>query len=110
MQKRILVVAHDKGLRDSRSALLLTAGYAVATATDGDSTLKLLETETFDLVLLGRNSLGVGKNIEERVREAHPNLLILKILQVVDDSYQYPSRITGSLPHNVLSAIKVMLE
>jgi DNA-binding response OmpR family regulator len=64
MQKHILVVTHDLSLLATRSSLLLKAGYAVHSASNGDSALHLLEKEKIDLVVIGRNSLSVSTQID----------------------------------------------
>jgi DNA-binding NtrC family response regulator len=109
LQKRILIVSHDATLRATRAALLLTAGYAVATAEDGDAGMALLEANAFDLVLIGRRSLSPGKSVDQRLREQYPHLLILKIAEVIEKESVYPSRTTNSVPANVLAALKGML-
>jgi DNA-binding response OmpR family regulator len=109
MQKRILVVSHDNTLRETRAALLLRAGYSVATSEGGDSTMALLETNTFDLILVGRKSLAPGKGIAQRIRERFPDQLILKIAELLEEDSPYPSKTTNSVPVNVLAALEGML-
>jgi hypothetical protein len=109
LQKRILVVSHDSGLRASRSALLVAAGYAVATASNPDQAIELLDANTFDLVLIGRRSLVAGKPLDQRLRERYPEILILKIAEVIEEGSRYPTKTTISVPANVLAALKGML-
>jgi DNA-binding response OmpR family regulator len=109
MQKRILVVAHDEILRSTRALLLLKSGYAVATVETPDAAMALLERNVFDLVLIGRKSLRPGKGIDQRLREAYPALLILKIAEILEEHSPYPSRITDSVPGNVIASVKAML-
>jgi CheY-like chemotaxis protein len=109
LQKRILVVSHDSGLRATRSALLVDAGYAVATAPSAEEAIELLDANTFDLVLLGRRSLVGGKPLDQLLRERYPDLLILKIAEVIAEGSRYPTQTTTSVPANVLAALKGML-
>jgi CheY-like chemotaxis protein len=108
-QKRILIIAHDSGLRATRSALLLAAGYAVATAENLDDAIALLDADKFDLALIGRKSLVPGPAMDQRLRERYPKLLILKIAEIIEEASQYPTRTTGSVPADVLAALKGML-
>jgi DNA-binding NtrC family response regulator len=108
--KRILVVAHDALLRTTRTFLLEGAGYIVESAVTDDDAMKLLETEQFDLILLGRKSQTPKKGLDQRLRERHPNLLTLKIQPGGDIVSLYPSRTTDALPEHVLSALQEMLK
>jgi CheY-like chemotaxis protein len=108
--KRILVVAHDTLLRATRVNLLERAGYSVASVVTDDDAMKLLETERFDLILLGRKSEIPKTGLDQRLRERHPDLLTLKIQPGGDVVSLYPSRTTDALPQHVLSALKEMLQ
>jgi CheY-like chemotaxis protein len=108
-QKRILIVTHDSGLRATRAALLLSAGYAVSTADNADDAMALLDANRFDLALIGRRSLVPGRAMDQQLRERYPNLLILKIAEVIEEASQYPTRTTVSVPADVLAALKGML-
>jgi CheY-like chemotaxis protein len=54
--KRILVVAHNRPLKETRVSLLESQGYRVESVETDDDAMTLLETEHFDLVLLGHQS------------------------------------------------------
>jgi len=88
MPKRILVVADDRPLRTTRVFLLESEGYRVECVESDDEAMTMLLTETYDLVLLGRNSLKI-------VNEA--------------DASIWPSRITDSEPKHVIVALHEML-
>jgi hypothetical protein len=109
MQKHILVVSHDLALRDSRSALLLSAGYAVSAVAGNDEAMALMVRNSFDLVLVGRNSQWPKKGLDERVRALHPYQLIVKIAQAGEPRSSFCSRITDSVPANVLEAVREVL-
>jgi len=108
-QKRILIITHDSGLRATRAALLLAAGYAVSTAESMDEAIVLLDANPFDLALIGRKSLAPGKAMDQKLRERYPKLLILKIAEIIEEASQYPTRTTISVPADVLAALKGML-
>jgi CheY-like chemotaxis protein len=109
LAKRILVVAHDAPLRQTRVFLLEQAGYTVESVGTDDDAMAMLETERFDLILLGRKSLLPKKGIDQRLREKYPDLLTLKIEGADADQSIYPSRITDNAPANVLTALSEML-
>jgi DNA-binding NtrC family response regulator len=66
LPKRILVVAHDRPLRATRVSLLEDQGYRVKSVETDDDAMTLLLTQTFDLILLGRNS-GMHKKFLDRL-------------------------------------------
>jgi response regulator RpfG family c-di-GMP phosphodiesterase len=108
MPKRILVVADDRPLRTTRVFLLESESYRVECVESDDEAMTMLLTETYDLVLLGRNSELHKKGIDQRLREKYPHLLTLKIVNEADASI-WPSRITDSQPEHVLAALHEML-
>lgn len=81
----------------------------MATAENVDDAIVLLEANKFDLALIGRKSLVPGPGIDQRLRERYPKLLILKIAEVIEEASQYPTKTTGSVPADVLAALKGML-
>jgi DNA-binding NtrC family response regulator len=108
--KSILVVAHDRRLRETRVQLLQAEEYTVKSVETGDDAMAILDTEHFDLVLIGRKIKGPGKQIDQRLREKYPDLPILKIQSAGDvERSPYPSRITDYQPQHVLDAVHDML-
>ena len=70
----ILVIDDEAGIRESLELLLTLEGYSVKMASDGDQGLRILELETFDLVLLdlalpGQSGLELLPQIKERQPE-----------------------------------------
>jgi DNA-binding NtrC family response regulator len=105
--KKILIVAHNPPVRETRGMLLDSAGdYALTSVSSDDDAMAILETEAFDLVLIGRSSRYYKKGLDQRIRERHPNMLVLKIDNVFSS---FPSRMTDSVPTHVLTAIREML-
>jgi CheY-like chemotaxis protein len=107
--KRILVVSHDQMLRTTRVSLLEKAGYTVFSAVTDDDAMRLLETQRFDLILLGRKSQISKEGLDQRLRQKYPNLLTLKVQSVGDIASPYPTRSTDAAPGHVLSALQEML-
>jgi hypothetical protein len=106
LPKRILVVAHDKGVRVSRGLLLKSGGYTVESVDTDDSAMELLKVESFDLILLGRDSKLSVPAIDKRLRYKYPDLPTLKI----DDIFSpFPTRMTSSLPQQILGTLREML-
>jgi DNA-binding NtrC family response regulator len=71
---RILVIDDEAAIRDSLEVLLTLEGYNVKMAADGDQGLRILELDTFDLILLdlalpGRTGLELLPLIKERQPE-----------------------------------------
>ncbi len=70
----ILVIDDEGGIRESLEVLLSLEGYSVKTANDGEQGLRVLEMESFDLVLLdlalpGQSGLDLLPQIKERQPE-----------------------------------------
>jgi DNA-binding response OmpR family regulator len=107
--KSVLIVSHDEMLRTTRAAVLKTGGYSVATAASDNEAMALLETRTFDLVLIGRKTDFPTIEIDERLRERYPKLLVLKIEDLEETARGFADRETDSSPQHVLLALKQML-
>jgi CheY-like chemotaxis protein len=107
--KHILVVSDHQMLRMTRVSILEKAGYTACSTVTADDSMGLLETEHFDLILLGQEFHVPNRSLDQRLREKYPNLLILKIQPMDDMVSLYQSRTTDSLPEHVLSAVREML-
>ncbi|MGH8060283.1 MAG: response regulator, partial [Candidatus Entotheonellia bacterium] len=69
----LLVVDDHASNREMLSRRLARRGYSVAVATDGHRALKMLMTQTFDLVLLDIMMPGIsGLEVLRTLRERHP--------------------------------------
>ncbi|HEV2326822.1 MAG TPA: response regulator, partial [Terracidiphilus sp.] len=76
----ILVIDDEAGIRESLEVLLSLEGYTPKMAADGEEGLRMLDHDTFDLVLLdlalpGRSGLELLPDIRER----HPELPVIMI-------------------------------
>ena len=107
--KSVLLVSHDEMLRTTRSALLKTGGYEVTAVATDDEAMALLESERFDLVLIGRKTTRLVTEIDERLRERYPKQLVLKIEDLDVADIGFATRDTDSNPEHVLLALKQML-
>ena len=70
----ILVIDDEGGIRESLEVLLSLEGYSVKTVPDGEQGLRMLEMESFDLILLdlalpGQSGLDLLPQIKERQPE-----------------------------------------
>jgi DNA-binding NtrC family response regulator len=106
--KRILVVAHDRALNETRVAMARAAGYTVESVATDDDAMRYLEMHQFDLILLGRKSLIPKVGLDQRLSEKYPDLLTLKI-DPNNDISPWPSRVTDPAPSHVLALLKEML-
>ena len=76
----ILVIDDEAGIRESLEVLLSLEGYSPRMAADGEEGLRMLEHDTFDLVLLDlalpRRS---GLELLPEIKEQHPDLPVIMI-------------------------------
>ncbi|MBN1664728.1 MAG: sigma-54-dependent Fis family transcriptional regulator [Deltaproteobacteria bacterium] len=78
MQKTLLIVDDEASIRQSLTGILTDEGYEVITAPSGEEAMKLLETETPDLVLLDIWLPGMdGIKTLERIKETYPDLRVV---------------------------------
>jgi CheY-like chemotaxis protein len=61
----------------ARKKLLERAGYSVLSATDGESGLRLFESNPLDLVLINYYIPGGGTEIRQRMKAARPTTPIV---------------------------------
>jgi adenylate cyclase len=72
-QGPLLVVDDDEMNRDMLCRRLERRGYTVASAADGQRALEMIETQTFDLILLDIMMPGIsGLEVLRVLRESHP--------------------------------------
>lgn len=75
---RLLVIEDEEDLLNAITLRLRQEGYAVDTATDGQTGLVLAEVNSYDLLILDLNLPGLdGLEICRKLRAAQPRLLIL---------------------------------
>jgi len=76
----ILVIDDEAAIRESLEVLLSLEGYAVTMAADGEQGLRILELETFDLVLLDLALPGQsGLELLPQIKERQPELPVIMI-------------------------------
>jgi DNA-binding NtrC family response regulator len=78
--KRLLIVDDEPNIRLMLRTTLESNDYLVATAEDGDTALKWLEADSFDLVLLDLQMPRLdGMQVLEQLREAGNNVPVVII-------------------------------
>ena len=84
---RILVIDDDAQNRDILSRRLLQAGHEVATAEDGQTGLRMLDSGAFDLVLLDRIMPGLSGTdvLKEMRKRPELNEIPAVVLSALDD-------------------------
>ncbi|MFP5207966.1 MAG: sigma-54-dependent transcriptional regulator [Acidobacteriota bacterium] len=76
----ILVIDDEAAIRESLEVLLTLEGYAVKMAPDGEEGLRLLGSDTFDLLLLDLALPGrTGLELLPIIKERQPNLPVIMI-------------------------------
>ncbi len=78
--KRILVVDDQKEIRDLISKLLVSSGYAVDIAEDGEVALGQVKRKKYDLIIVDFEMPGMdGITLLENLKTGHPSLPVLMI-------------------------------
>src|SRR5579862_5555229 len=76
----ILVIDDEAGIRESLEVLLTLEGYQVRMAIDGEEGLRMLESNSYDLVLLDLAMPGqTGLEILPQIKERQPELPVIMI-------------------------------
>jgi two-component system nitrogen regulation response regulator NtrX len=80
--RRILIVDDEPGIRSSLGAVLEDEGYEVESVPDGESCFRVLDTQTFDCVLLdvwlpGIDGMEVLNRIQERLDDDRPAVVMI---------------------------------
>jgi len=79
-KKKILVVDDEVMIRVVLRKILIKEGYKVLCARDGETAIKKIETETFDLVLLNLKMPGIdGIETLEKIRKINKNIPVILI-------------------------------
>ena len=81
----ILVVDDEDALRTVLSTELSSAGYQVATATDGDEAIAEVQNKKFDLILLDIKMHRVdGFEVLKFVKNTYPNVKVIMLTGFAD--------------------------
>ena len=84
-KNKILVVDDEDALRTVLSGELISEGYEVRTASDGDEAMSGLQKEPFDLVLLDIRMPRVsGFEVLKYVKEKHPKTKVVMLTAFAD--------------------------
>jgi len=77
---RVLVVDDERDIRDGCERVLTRAGYEVCKASSGQEGLDLIDQEPLHILLLDLKMPGIGgMEVLTRLRESHPDLLVIII-------------------------------
>ena len=77
---RILVIDDEAAIRESLEVLLTLEGYTVDMATEGESGLKMIDRESYDLVLLDLSMPGLsGMELLPLIKERQTDLPLIMI-------------------------------
>ena len=77
---RVLLIDDDTSFRSILEYNLKNADYEVVSVPDGRKGLKLLEKESFSLVITDMKMPGMdGMEVLRRVKELHPDMLVIMI-------------------------------
>ena len=84
-KNRIFVVDDEEALRTVLGSELEGEGYHVQMAGDGDEAIKILETNTFDLILLDIKMPTVdGFEVLKFVKQKHPTTKVIMLTGFAD--------------------------
>jgi DNA-binding response OmpR family regulator len=114
MTIKILVVDDEKAARKSLADILRLEGYEVAVAEDGASALKMLEEQSYDLMLLDIRMPGIdGIEVMQKATEFSPDTQIILLtahgsMESAIESLRYGAHdylIKPSSPQEILSSV-----
>lgn len=84
-KNRILVVDDEDALRTVLSSELEGEGYQVASASDGEEAIKILNTQSFDLILLDIKMPNVdGFEVLKYVKQHQPKTKVIMLTGFAD--------------------------
>jgi DNA-binding response OmpR family regulator len=96
-KKRILVVDDEYSLRSTLTAQLKEQGYSVSAAEDGDVAIKMLRSQSFDLILLDLKMPHVdGYEVLKFVKHKHPKTKVMVLTGFADLKNALDSRGLGA--------------
>lgn len=96
--RRILIVDDEEHIRKVLSRALITQGYEVSIAADGEEALRLASSSPFDLALLDLKMPGMsGLEVLQHLKEMLPDLIVIMLTGVADnESLETQSRARGA--------------
>lgn len=84
-KSRILVVDDEEALRTVLSSELISAGYEVSTASDGDDAISIIQNKKFDLVLLDIKMPKVdGFEVLKFIKKGFPAIKVIMLTGFAD--------------------------
>ena len=84
-KSRILVVDDEEALRTVLRSELISAGYEVSTASDGDEAISTIQNKKFDLVLLDIKMPKVdGFEVLKFIKKSFPSIRVIMLTGFAD--------------------------
>lgn len=106
MSGRILLVDDNREFLDSVRDVLEGEGYSVATAATGEGALRLVETQTFDVVLMDIVMPGMnGVECLAEIKKRTPGTPVIMVT-----AYSVESRIRQALDHGAYAVLSKPLD
>lgn len=96
-KSQILVVDDEEALRSVLSGELVTSGYEVSTASDGDEAISVIQNKKFDLVLLDIKMPKVdGFEVLKFVKKHFPTMKVIMLTGFADLKNAIESKKNGA--------------
>ena len=107
----ILAVSHDPALLESRSSILRSAGYAVVQVLSAKQAQELLESGSFDLVLLGHSLPAHDRDRLTRLIRSSGSLTPVVTVAPLTDPlpYEFADALVEGSPEMLLNGIREVL-
>jgi DNA-binding response OmpR family regulator len=112
MPKRILSTSRDATVLRTRNLVLQSAGYEVVAALDSEQFMRLLEGQSFDLVVLG-DSIEVDEriNLARKARASKPDVPLIIFFKTPAEAqrlFAHAHTLIGSLegPERLIAAVR----
>jgi DNA-binding NtrC family response regulator len=109
--KHILAYGEDVLVISTRAMILRRAGYGVVYTTSAADLVPLLQSISFDLLLIG-DSLRTSQNVRivQQAREEFPTLMIATVQDEKEERDPWSTAFVTSTPEQMLSSIELLLE
>ena len=111
---RVIVVDDNRDLGELTSEILVEKGFRVNIAFDGETALKRIKQERYDLMILDYRLPGIsGLTVLEKTHQIRPNLRTIMISAFGDDSTRTKAQKLGAYafldkPFNIDGLVKVV--
>ena len=110
----ILIVDDDEGIRETMADILKEKNFDVQTARDGFEALKILKSESFNIILMDLRMPGMdGIETSKRIMEIKPDSKIFIISAYISQKVYDDAKVVGiqeifSKPVNFTQLVKIL--